>query len=224
MATVILSSQFRGLNRAIAPHLLDGTESPQATDFAMKSEVLGVIGARAGHKRVLTDAGGCTIKGVVPFYFPGAQRGRIYSCSTGTWHAVTTPWPSLATPPGSGITYYSSGFIQFSGGPGLIFTFVNPQDLSNYVSWEFVNPDPGVNPTAWGASGTFDMNINGSFQTVVTNLLAADPGGPLFTVLPKPATGLLTQIRWTPTHGAGNFAKVQFGLIAVAPTTVTLNG
>lgn len=93
MANVILSTKFDGLNRGTAPHMLEQSESPAATDFNNENAA-GILAARQGRKRLASF--NSRITGVVPFKISNGA-GRVVGLG-GTWHPLST-WTFVNAPP-----------------------------------------------------------------------------------------------------------------------------
>jgi len=126
--TIPIGSGFRGINRSEAPHLLEDTESPQATDFAALNEVVGAGGNRYGRKRVASF--GQKINGVVPFNI--VAQGRVVSYISGTWSPILVPW-TLAAPNNPPV------FDQYD---------IQPQAINANAVGDFYSNTWNITPTA----------------------------------------------------------------------------
>lgn len=119
-----LASRFKGLNRLIAPWLLDPSESPDTSDCG--GDTTGQIGPRKGRKRVFNTS--FNIRGVVPLNLSYA-RYRLVATSNGTITPYAVPWPA--------------GPVAPTGGPALCLQDFNNQ-LSNTTGLSYAGTATGM--------------------------------------------------------------------------------
>ncbi len=98
---ILVGSGFGGLDRATAAHQLAPNMSPATTDAGPFNEVMGILGARYGRKKVANFAS--LIKGIIPCNFP-IGRFRLVGLNDGTVQADPVPWPTQPTTPPIGYT------------------------------------------------------------------------------------------------------------------------
>jgi len=211
--TIPLGERFNGLDRATAPHLQNPGDSPATTDAdagdtVNSSGVLttrNVLGPRLGRKRTYTSPGfnpaapsaSLNIRGVVPFNFPGTVGYGHIANTSGTWHPISIPWPTIAFDPGQVL-------FQFKLAPGTLSGIY--VDLSQFSAWGMNNDTSHIN----NLTTTLQGQINGVWTTIY------DQSPPLvsnhMTLAPFPGTGILTGLR-VQINSPGGVTKRMFVLI-----------
>lgn len=219
--SLLLGREFNGLNRQTAAHLLSEKESPATTDadggdVAGTVSPNGILSARNGNKRTYTDSGGNVIKGVIPFFFQGTARGRVVASADGKWSPVATPWPAdNAFANGPSWDAFTLSLQQSFIAPYTALVTVPPTDLSLYSNWGIRMGSLGLDVT----TNILEAQISGAWVTLL------DANATPMALADKPATGLLTAVRWR--RSAGSAASSTFVLALLFGTQLsrtTLNG
>lgn len=206
--------QWRGLNKRMAPHLLEPGESPDTVNTAHKADQMGVLSARRGRAKMSDTAYSGNIVGLLPFTYKGTQRlliatddGCIYDGAA--FFAGGTPWT-----PSTAYGFYVSA--SPAAGPGA-----SPQQ--NIITCA-VDINGALWAVASGPSGTFvaegqvDTYLqfdNGSWQLACSTIVASAGCGYGLTITETP----------TPISCNGKLKLTGIKCIATETgQTVTLSG
>lgn len=93
--TILAGGDWKGLNKAVSPHLLSPGESSDTFDAGTTGDVSGILGPRKGRTTRYTASS--RIMGLIPCNFPWG-RYRIVLTDDGTWAGLPVPWPAASTP------------------------------------------------------------------------------------------------------------------------------
>lgn len=229
-----LANGWQGLNRAIAPHLLPPSNSPDTTDAAPSLEAQGLLGPRPGNLMVTNKS--YDILGVVPMNFPWG-RYRTIATADGTWSNAATPWPSLSAVNPNGWDRADAGNTsasQTGAGTtnGTAKTWSTAITLGNYGERVVYNGIPSSLSIQAGQSVTakFQGNIASSWVDLISFSFddSVAPATISYTEsMASYTTGSFTQVRavMTVNSGAGlasvTFAPKFFLLYGRVYTTLT---
>lgn len=100
---------WHGLNRAVSPQDLDGSESPDTTDTCSFQSKIGALGPRPGRARVTSTPD--VLLGLGMLILPTGSI-RVLAQNDGTWTCAAVPFqaPITPTPPFSGFEEINATF------------------------------------------------------------------------------------------------------------------
>lgn len=156
---------WHGLNRAVSPQDLDGSESPDTTDACSYQDKIGALGPRPGRVRVTSSP--YKILGMGALVLP-TGRIRVYATDAGLWQSVPAPYqaPIAQTPPYPGFTPFENltfNFTVAAGDTGYSNEVtLGSYDLSKYPKQIISFPFTGtINYAAGTYTETYALNLQG---------------------------------------------------------------
>ena len=225
-----IANVWKGLNRRIAPHLLDETESPDTVDADNTDGQLGILGPRKGRARVHACAD--LILGLVGFSAPWGRQ-RICCTADGAWTPEDIPWPAPIVPPVPDIcgwdrvrvildTVSQTGIGETVGPTELLPTPLNMADYGAIVIAESNLGYGGINITETPpVEGYINFQIRRGgvwFNLWRINLASGGPdGGRIEQFFTAPGSGSFDAVRANAVVTAGA------GTIFLGAPSVVLN-
>lgn len=170
---VLIARAFKGVNRIIAPHMLDETQSPDAADCGPSSDVGLLLSPRRGRKPIQSLS--FPIRGVVPLNLPWVKL-QLVALADGTIVPQTIVDPSFFNDVGSYLAFdpASQRYIVDNGGwyQTLRDTLATEQWTftdSSHIQVQWLAGGAGSTGVRAAIAPSWSGSANGSGLSIVIN-------------------------------------------------------